>query len=215
MKVIAINASPRKGWNTDRLIQSVAKGAESNGAEVEYIDLFRLEKYTGCVSCFACKRQPNFGSCVCKDGLASVLEKIRHADALVIGSPNYLGNMTASFRALYERLVFQSLTYNKEHPCCNAHPIPVILIMTSNCSEDFYNATGYAALLENYRNTLNSFVGPTEVLVCGDTLQVNDYSKYDWTMFDPIAKKQHHDETFDQYLEKAFQMGKALPAKLQ
>lgn len=213
MKVIAINAGPRKGWNTDQLVSAAAKGAASNGAEVEYIDLFKLEKYTGCISCFACKRQPTFGHCVYKDGLADVLEKIRKADALIIGSPNYLGNMTASFRALYERLVFQSLTYNKEHPNCNEHPIPVILIMTSNCDEEYYDATGYAALLDNYKNTLNSFVGPTEVLVCGNTLQVNDYSKYEWTMFDPIAKKQHHDESFNAYLEKAYQMGKTLSAQ--
>lgn len=213
MKVIAINAGPRKGWSTDQMILSAAKGAESNGAEVEYIDLFKLEKYTGCVSCFACKRQASFGRCVCRDGLTDVLEKIRHADAVVIGSPNYLGNMTASFRALYERLVFQSLTYNKERPCCNERPIPVILIMTSNCSEEYYDATGYAALLENYRKTLDTFVGSTKVLTCGDTLQVNDYSKYEWTMFDPAAKKQRHDTTFDAYLEKAFLMGKALCAK--
>lgn len=213
MKVIAINAGPRKSWNTDQMILSTVKGAEANGAEVEYIDLFKLEKYTGCISCFACKRQPSFGRCVCRDGLMDVLEKIRHADALIIGSPNYLGNMTGSFRALFEQLVFQSLTNNKEHPCCNEHPIPVILIMTSNCSEEYYDATGYAALLENYRQTLNTFVGPTEVLVCGDTLQVQDYSKYDWTMFDPAAKKLHHDNTFDEYLEKAFQCGKALTAQ--
>lgn len=39
-------------------------------------------------------------------------------------------------------------------------------------------------------------VGPTKVLVCGDTLQVNDYSKYNWTMFDPDAKKKRHEEVF-------------------
>lgn len=210
MKVIAIHAGPRKGWNTDQLIRSAAKGAETTGAEVEYIDLFKLEKYTGCISCFGCKRQATFGRCVCRDGLTDVLDKIRNADALIIGSPNYLGNMTAGFRALYERLVFQSLTYNKEQPCCNEHPIPVILIMTSNCGEEHYEAVGYAALIENYKNTLSTFVGPTEVLVCGDTLQVDDYSKYSWTMFDPSAKKKHHDETFGMYLDKAFSMGKAL-----
>lgn len=213
MKVVAINAGPRKGWNTDQLISSAAKGAESVGAEAEYIDLFKLEKYTGCISCFGCKRPGTYGRCVCKDGLTDVLEKIRDADALIIGSPNYLGNMTASFRALYERLVFQSLTYNKEHPNCNTHPIPVLLIMTSNCDEAYYDATGYRALLDQYKNTLSGFVGPTEVLTCGNTLQVKDYSKYDWTMFDPKAKKQHHDDTFGEYLDKAFVLGKALLEK--
>lgn len=209
-KIIAINAGPRAGWNTDQLIKAAANGAEKAGASVEYIDLFKLEKYTGCVSCFGCKQSRTFGKCVCRDGLYDVLEKIRCADGLIIGSPNYLGNMTASFRALYERLVFQSLTYNKETPCCNQHKIPVILIMTSNCDEQMYDAVGYTALLNNYKETLDRFVGTTEILCCGNTLQVEDYSKYDWTMFDPVAKKKHHDETFNDYLSKAQELGKKL-----
>lgn len=54
---------------------------------------------------------------------------LMEADGLIIGSPNYLSEMTASFRALYERLIFQNLTYNVENPCCNAHLIPVLFIM--------------------------------------------------------------------------------------
>ena len=138
---------------------------------------------------FACKNPGTFGKCMCRDGLSDVLEKIRRADGLIIGSPNYLGNLTAGFRALYERLVFQSLTYNKETPCYNEHMIPVLLIMTSNCPEEAYQAEGYRALLDSYQKTLSRFVGPTEVLACGNTLQVNDYSQYSWTIFDPEEKK--------------------------
>lgn len=54
MKVVFINGSPRKGWNTDLLLKEALKGAESVGAETEYINLYDL-KYTGCKSCFACK----------------------------------------------------------------------------------------------------------------------------------------------------------------
>lgn len=64
-----------------------------------------------------------------------MLDAIREADGLIIGSPNYLSNMTASFRALYERLIFQNLTYNAQKPCCNEQPIPVLLIMTSNAPD--------------------------------------------------------------------------------
>ena len=97
-------------------------------------------------------------------------------------SPVYLSEMTAVFRALYERLTFQNLTYNKENYCCNAHMIPVLLIMTSNAPDTYYTQ-----LLGNYRKTLNLLVGPTEILVSGDTLQLKDYSKLDWpwTIFDP------------------------------
>ena len=34
-KIIAINASPRTGWNTAALVREVAKGAEAEGAEVK------------------------------------------------------------------------------------------------------------------------------------------------------------------------------------
>lgn len=137
-KIIAVNAGPRKGWNTDTLIDEASKGAELAGAEVHKFDLFKLERYTGCISCFGCKRESNKGRCICRDGLTPVLDAIREADGLIVGSPNYLSEMTASFRALYERLIFQNLTYNVEHPCCNRHPIPVLFIMTSNADDEAY-----------------------------------------------------------------------------
>ena len=206
-KIVVVNASPRKGWNTDSLLTEAAKGAESAGAEVIRFDLFRLEKYTGCISCFGCKKEKNKGHCIVKDGLAPVLDAIREADGLIIGSPNYLSELTASFRALYERLIFQNLTYNKENPCCNAHPIPVIFIMTSNAPD-----TLYQGLVKNYQQTLNNFVGPTEILISGDTLQLKDYSKTDWpwTLFDPVHKQERHETVFPQECQKAFEMGKAL-----
>ena len=73
-RIIAVNAGPRKGWNTDTLIDEAIRGAESAGAEVQKFDLFRLEKYTGCISCFGCKKEKNKGHCVCRDGLTPVLD---------------------------------------------------------------------------------------------------------------------------------------------
>ncbi len=73
-----------------------------------------------------------------------------------------------------------------------------------------YQAIGYEATLNSYKQTLDSFVGPTRIFSCGNTLQVKDYSKYKWTMFDPEAKKKYHDETFEGYLEKAKEAGKNL-----
>ncbi len=206
-KIVVVNAGPRKGWNTDTLLVEAAKGAESAGAVIEKYDLFRLEKYTGCISCFGCKREKNKGRCVCRDGLTQVLDAIRNSDGLIIGSPNYLGEMTASFRALYERLIFQSLTYNLENPCCNEHPVPVILVMTSNAPD-----TAYLPLLKNYQQTLARFVGPTELLVSGNTLQLKDYSATDWpwTMFDSEAKQARHEEIFPQECRRAFEMGAKL-----
>ena len=203
-KIVAVNAGPRKGWNTDTLITEASNGAESAGAVVERFDLFQLEKYTGCVSCFGCKREKNKGRCVRQDGLTPVLDAIRAADGLILGSPNYLGEMTASFRALYERLVFQNLTYNRETPCCNQHPVPPLLIMTSNAPD-----TAYLDLVGRYRQTLDRFVGPTEILISGNTLQLKDYSKTDWpwSVFDPEEKQKRHETVFPEERGKAFGLG--------
>ncbi len=208
--IIAVNAGPRKGWNTDTLITEASRGAESAGATVRRFNLFELEKYTGCISCFGCKKEKNKGRCVCRDGLTPVLDAIRESDGLIIGSPNYLSEMTASFRALYERLIFQSLTYNRETPCCSRRTVPVLLIMTSNAPD-----TAYVNLVENYRQTLSRFVGPAEALISGNTLQLKDYSKTDWpwTIFDPEEKRKRHETVFPEECRKAFDMGVQLCRK--
>ncbi len=206
-KIVVVNAGPRKGWNTDILLSEAMGGAVSAGAEIQRFDLFKLERYTGCISCFGCKREKFKGHCVCRDGLTPVLDAIRESDGLIIGSPNYLSNVTASFRALYERLIFQNLTYNLENPCCKERDIPVLFIMTSNAPD-----TMYSELVSSYQQTFNSFVGPCEVLVSGETPQINDYSKLDWewSMFDPEQKKKRRETVFPQERKKAFEMGKTL-----
>ena len=209
-KIVAINCSPRTIWNTATLVREAAKGAEAHGAEVEVIDLYKLEKFTGCVSCFGCKLPDNLGKCICRDGLAPALEAIRDADGLIIGSPNYLGDVTAGFRALFERLIFQSLTYKTEVRSYNQKQIPVLMIMTSNASEDFYTQIGYDAMLQRYQGSFNTFVGPTKILISSDTLQTHDYSRYNWTMFDPQHKKQRHETVFPEDKKKAFALGEQM-----
>ena len=205
-KIIAVNASPRKGWNTDTLVSEAARGAQAAGAVVEKYDLYRLEKYTGCISCFGCKREKFKGKCICRDGLTPVLDAIRSADGLIIGSPNYLGEMSAGFRALYERLIFQNLTYNAEKRCCNEHPIPVLMIMTSNAPDTYYTD-----LVRGYQETLSAFVGPTRTLISGNTLQLKDYSKTDWPWyFNAEAKYRRHETEFPKECQKAFALGAAV-----
>ncbi len=87
MKIILLNASPRKNWNTAQLLQSAQKGAESVGAETEFVNLYDLN-FTGCRSCLACKRigaQRN--KCYWHDDLSPLIEKILSADAVIIGTP--------------------------------------------------------------------------------------------------------------------------------
>jgi multimeric flavodoxin WrbA len=206
-KIIAINGSPRSGWNTDILVREAAEGARQAGAEVEVIDLYKLEKYTGCISCFGCKRESSLGRCVCRDGLFPVLEKIREADGLILGSPVYLSEISAGLRALYERLIFQYISYKKEPRSYAQRQIPVVMIFTGNAPEAFFQGPVYGKLVENYKNTLSGFIGPTKVLISADTLQVEDYTPYNWTMFDPEAKKKRREEVFPAERKEAFRLG--------
>lgn len=201
-KIVAINGSPRSGWNTDILVREAAAGAASEGAEVEIIDLYKLDKFTGCVSCFGCKTEGHLGRCVYKDGLADVLEKIRNADGLILGSPVYLGDISAGLRALYERLIFQYITYKTEPRSYSDRRIPVVFILTSNAPAGYYDD-----LLKKYNGSIEAFIGPTQTLVSADTLQVSNYEKYNWTMFNPEEKKERREKVFPQERQAAFVLG--------
>ena len=58
--------------------------------------------------------------------------------------------------------------------------------------------TMYLDMMRNYQETLSRFVGPTEIFVSGNTLQIKDYSKTDWkwTYFDAESKKERHEIVF-------------------
>jgi hypothetical protein len=78
--------------------------------------------------------------------------------------------------------------------------------MTSNAPD-----TAYLNLMWNYQQVLSRVVGPTELLISGDTLQLKDYSKTDWPWyFDGEAKQRRHETVFPEERKKAFALGKAL-----
>ena len=95
MKVIGINGSPRKKWNTATLVQDALDGAAEAGAETELFNLYDLD-FRGCTSCFACKRIGlEEHGCAMRDGLTPVLDAIDGANALVVGSPIYFNGLSA------------------------------------------------------------------------------------------------------------------------
>ena len=126
---------------------------------------------------------------------------------MVIGTPNYLGDASAGFRAVYERLIFQSLTYRKSPHRYDVRKIPVLFIMTSNAPKEFYAPLGYLSTVKAYQKALTDAVGNTKIMIAGDTLQVNDYSRFRWTMFDPAAKQKRHETVFPKEQREAFELG--------
>ena len=112
MKVMAVNGSPRKKWNTAMLLEKVLEGAASQGAKTELIHLYDLN-YKGCRSCFACKTKggKSYGRCAAQDDLTPLLKKIEQTDALILGSPIYFGTVSGQMRSFMERLMFPYMTY--------------------------------------------------------------------------------------------------------
>ncbi len=90
MRAFVINGSPRKKWNAAQAIDRAGEALKDNGFEVEGIDLYDYT-FNGCTSCFACKLKDakTNGVCAMKNDLRPVLEKLRGADAIVLGSPVY------------------------------------------------------------------------------------------------------------------------------
>jgi multimeric flavodoxin WrbA len=111
-KIIAVNGSPRKKWNTATLLEKAMEGASSAGARTELIHLYDLD-FKGCISCFACKTRggKSYGRCAVTDDLTPVFQEIEEADAVVLGSPIYFGAVTGEMRSFLERWLFPYLTY--------------------------------------------------------------------------------------------------------
>ncbi len=156
-KVYAINGSPRKNKNTAQMLDSALKGvkAEFSDAIVERINLFDLN-FTSCKSCFACKRKDEkfLKTCALKDDLTPVLEKLKDADGLIIGSPIYYRTITGQLHSFYERLFFPYMQYKEGYPTLVEKKIPTACIYTMNVDEKEMIEGGYRQNMELWENFL-------------------------------------------------------------
>jgi len=99
LKVLAIAGSPRRGGNTDLLLQEVIAGAESGGAEVKRIVLSELS----IAPCRHCDRCLEAGCCAVDDDMQWIYNDLRVADRLVIASPIFFMGLTAQTKAMIDR----------------------------------------------------------------------------------------------------------------
>lgn len=208
MKVMAINGSPRKKWNTAMLLNKAIEGASSKGAKTEIIHLYDLN-FKGCVSCFACKTRggKSYGKCAVQDDLTAVLENINGINALIMGSPVYFGSATGEMRSFLERLLFPYLTYTDPPQSLFPCKINTGFIYTMNVSEDVMNEWGYVQNFSRTQAVLQRIFGISETLVSCDTYQFDDYSQYVADRFDAVKKARRRKEIFPLECQKAFEMG--------
>ena len=215
MKVIAVNGSPRKNWNTATLLNKALEGAISQGAYTEIIHLYDLN-FKGCISCFACKTRggKSYGKCAVQDELTSALEIIEGSDAIIFGSPIYLGAVTGEMRSFWERLIYPYLTYD-DTPTLFLKKINTGFIYTMGITEEMLKESGcYDQPLNLNEKILQMIFGASESLLSTDTYQFDDYSKVVSTIFDPEKKAKRRKEVFPQDCDKAYQMGVRFAKKM-
>ncbi|AIF49756.1 flavodoxin family protein [Pelosinus sp. UFO1] len=208
MKIVAINGSPRKTWNTATLLNKALEGAASQGAETELIHLYDLN-YKGCISCFACKTKDgkSYGRCPIPDDLAQVFQKVEESDAVILGSPIYLGRVTGEMAAFMDRFLFQYSAYTNPPQSLFPKKIHAGLIYTMNVTEEQAKEYGYGQHFMINENMMHRIFGNAESLSSFDTYQFNDYSKVVAPRFDPEKKALRREEVFPKDCKTAFDMG--------
>lgn len=208
MKVLAINGSPRKKWNTASMLEHALKGAASRGAETELVHLYDLN-FKGCTSCFACKmlKGKSLGKCGYKDELTPVLQKVEEADALILGSPIYFGLETGELRSFMERLLFQYLQYAIPPKMLFNKKIKTGFIYTMNVPEDMMKNIGYEVHFQSNQQVMSMVFGHSEYIASYETLQFEDFSKVESGMFDIPQRIKRHEEIFPLDCAKAYEMG--------
>ena len=211
-KVIAINGSPRKDKNTAQLLQAALRGAMEKGAETQLVNLYDLN-FHGCYSCFACKRlgSPAFGRCVHGDDLRPILKEIHEeADALIMGAPIYFGHLSAAMLSFQERLFFPYHDYSPEGKSLFPHIMSVGCIYTLGAPKEHAEQYHFDTAWKSLGMLCEHFFESYHELLCFDTLQFDDYSKFASSVFSEAHKKEVHEQIFPQDLAKAYELGQIL-----
>lgn len=118
-KIVVLSGSPRKGGNTELLVNSFVEGARvHNDVEVISIREYKVNPCTGCNAC----RIGSAQRCVQKDDMGRVFEKLSDADILVIASPVYFYGVSAQLKALIDRF------HSPERNCLKLKGLALLLI---------------------------------------------------------------------------------------
>lgn len=136
MKVLMLNASPKKAGTISLMLESFASGLPS-AAEGETIFLAD-HSLRPCVGCMKCRS--SLSCAFAGDAADSIGERIKNADVFVVAAPAYWASMPGPLKVLFDRNVFRFMGETK-----SGIPVPLMkgkrgLVLTA-CSTPFpFNA---------------------------------------------------------------------------
>ena len=142
MNILIFSGSPRKGGNTDLLVEAFAKGAsQKHHVEVVSVHDYKVNPCMGCNACF--KNKANV--CVQNDEMSLIYEKMSRADMLVIASPVYFYGLSAQLKAVIDRF------HNPIRDTFRLKNMALLLVGAATLPELF------DSILAQYRLCLNFF----------------------------------------------------------
>lgn len=142
MKILILSGSPRKGGNTELLVEAFAKGAAKHH-QVEIVSV-RECKVKPCCGCNACFNSED-NTCIQEDDIPTIYEKMNHADILVIASPVYFYGISAQLKAVIDRF------HNPIRDSFHIKKMALLLVGAASLPELF------DAILMEYNLCLNFF----------------------------------------------------------
>jgi multimeric flavodoxin WrbA len=99
MKILGLWGSPRRGGNSEILLNAFLEGAAQGGAEVERIALREL-KISPCLEIYHCFKD---GTCPIKDDMLPLYNKLLAADVVALASPIFFYGVSAQAKAMIDR----------------------------------------------------------------------------------------------------------------
>ena len=111
--VLGLAGSPRRGGNTETLLDWCLDGARAEGAEVVKFRLCDLDLH-GCRACDRCWRE---GACVVGDDMQKLYPYLRTAESIALAAPTYFMGMAAVPKMMVDRCqCFWALKYVLKRP---------------------------------------------------------------------------------------------------
>ncbi|MCR4965650.1 MAG: flavodoxin family protein [Bacteroidales bacterium] len=100
MNILILSGSPRKGGNTDLLVEAFVKGAsQKHNVEIVSVHDVKVAPCMGCNACFSSESH----TCVQNDDMQAIYNKMSEADVLVVASPVYFFGLSAQLKAIIDR----------------------------------------------------------------------------------------------------------------
>ncbi len=155
-KILLINASPRKGGNTDIILDNIIKAVDKR-AHCQKIDINDLN-FKPCQECGGCDKGD---CCILEDDLKPIYKKIIEADAIIFGSPIYFGSLSAQAKMFIDRMQPFWVAKVKAKGISIKRKKGFLILISGAAKDEFF---------ENARQIVRNFFQVINSQYCGELL---------------------------------------------